>query len=195
MASSVKGGSSIDRLSNLPDSILCHILSFLPTKYSVRTSVLSTRWSTRLPAKDSATNLVGGISNVQSLHFTNDFFWFLSSCHKPLPVYHNLVHLAISPNLKYDGCKVDLVDLLECTPKLRTLIFNKEALQNLSWVPRPKRVPSCLLSHLKAIEIHSFVGQMETAVKYFLKNGSVLEKLIIEMGMEGENSQRLPRNY
>ncbi|KAE9451998.1 hypothetical protein C3L33_16116, partial [Rhododendron williamsianum] len=48
----------------------------------------------------------------------------------------------------------------------------------LDWNP-PQNVPSCLLSHLKVIEIRFFEGEKEEweMVQYFLCNAKVLEKV------------------
>lgn len=68
-----------DRISELPDAVLCHILSFLPTKCTFRTSILSTRWKNiwasvpNLDFSDEATSdKTGFLAFVDRLLFSPD---------------------------------------------------------------------------------------------------------------------------
>uniref|UniRef100_A0A7N2LPN8 F-box domain-containing protein n=1 Tax=Quercus lobata TaxID=97700 RepID=A0A7N2LPN8_QUELO len=66
--------ASLDRISDLPDSLICHILSFLPTKHAVATTILSTRWKqlwTMVPILDFG---------------DKDFVFRVLSLRKPFPV-------------------------------------------------------------------------------------------------------------
>uniref|UniRef100_A0A803N599 F-box domain-containing protein n=1 Tax=Chenopodium quinoa TaxID=63459 RepID=A0A803N599_CHEQI len=61
----------VDRISDLPNHILCHILSFLPTKYAVGTSVLSTRWRylwTSVPVFNFDGRLHGGFNSIFNMN-------------------------------------------------------------------------------------------------------------------------------
>ncbi|XVF67432.1 hypothetical protein PTKIN_Ptkin10aG0120700 [Pterospermum kingtungense] len=129
-------------------------------------------------------NLLKGISNVQSLSVTPDILRAFFRCNKPLPVFCNLVCLEFADT--EDICEgyapTEFLELLESSPNLETLIFDDGAFEVLTSNPSEK-VPSCLLSCLKVVEIYSFGGPMKP-VEYFLKNASALEKLKIEMDWE-----------
>ncbi|CAG7906685.1 unnamed protein product [Brassica rapa] len=78
----VKEKQSNSEINDLPDSLLCHILSFLPTKDSVRSSLLSKRWRSlwlQVPVFD-----------LDSLQFDGDVFGFIEFVDRFLESDENL---------------------------------------------------------------------------------------------------------
>lgn len=69
-----------DRISRLPDAVLCHILSLIPTKYAVRSSIVSNRWKNiwasvpNLDFEDRSNTRDGFILMVVSREKSTDFF-------------------------------------------------------------------------------------------------------------------------
>ncbi|KAG5560528.1 hypothetical protein RHGRI_003747 [Rhododendron griersonianum] len=127
------------------------------------------------------TELLHGISNVQTLHLSGDCIETLQFYIGPrLQVFRCLTTLELS--VKIPAQWELLPNLLECSPNLRTLGFKGlmeeyyEPGKFQGWYP-PKRVPTCLLVTLEKIKIGRFRGQ-ETeleVVDYFLTYAKVLK--------------------
>ncbi|XP_058211330.1 putative F-box/LRR-repeat protein At4g00320 [Rhododendron vialii] len=151
------------------------------------------------------TDLLMGISEVQSLHLYNDCREAVHRIDSELPIFRNLTSLVLGAG--YVGWEL-LSQLLVKSPCLESLVFEEgyhiehgedeydeeddsggddKPLLWHDWHP-PQNVPSCLPSNLKLVKFLKFRGgdgdlQM---VAYFLKNAEVLEKLIIDCESYGE---------
>ncbi|XP_058179356.1 F-box/LRR-repeat protein At4g14103-like isoform X2 [Rhododendron vialii] len=131
---------------------------------------------------EAITDLLKGVSNVRFLHLADFSLESIDRCNSQVPKFPYLTDLALGERPFGIGWK-SLPKLLENSPLLESLVF-KEGIRDrdygspLHWNP-PQNVPSCLLSHLKEIEIRFFGGEKEEweMVEYFLNNAKVLEKV------------------
>src|ERR1044072_8678622 len=126
----------VDRISKLPDEVLCHILSFLPAKDVFATSIVSKRWkplwlsvpcldfdetrlrspSSFIPFVDAAILGRASHSSIKTLHF------MLIRC----PFSHVKVWLNAAAERKLKNLVVRLCNPLKfpcCVFGFRTLVF------------------------------------------------------------------------
>ena len=112
--------TSVDRISNLPDYLLCHILSFLPTNEAVVTTILSSRWKplwTLIPKLDLEDNSISDrtVYSVLAQHAAPVLQNFTLSWRSPCRTSHlnKWIHTAMSRNVQQLDLQIECGRLFE----------------------------------------------------------------------------------
>ncbi|EYU44906.1 hypothetical protein MIMGU_mgv1a024205mg [Erythranthe guttata] len=173
----------IDELSDLPDSVLTHILSFLQTKDSVRTSVLARRWRylwAYVPTLDFDGENKDFINKAMLLHIVervNTFRLLLDKDYSfhdyPLDTWTAFAIMRRVQNL--DLC-------LRFQVALPRRLFTCKTLVHLSLTSCgaiPKSGAVCLPS-LKKLHLIRVRYEADESLPYLISSCPVLEELLIE---------------
>ncbi|KAJ6417198.1 hypothetical protein OIU84_002995 [Salix udensis] len=166
-----------DVISELRDDILCYMLSFLPTKSAVATSILSTRWR-NLWKSVTILDIYDGISDLAlSYDFScaNAWMTHLSRWISSSAIMGNVEELIFSINFP-----VRLPENLYCCEKLVALKLHGHI--------RFDNLQSVCLPSLKALHLEHLRMLNNTAIEVLLSGSPALEEL--ELEMEGRDSRR-----
>ncbi|GER53880.1 F-box/RNI-like/FBD-like domains-containing protein, partial [Striga asiatica] len=195
MDESKKSKPPIDRLSSLPDGVICNILSFLPTKTSVSTSVLARRWRNlwaHVPVLYFAEIDFRGVSDISGV--VNDAVNDVLVAHKSPTI--DTFRIYLSDMCDYDDFEDWMVTVVDrkvrnldvyLETSLPQIIFSCETLVDLSLgschIPDSGDVSLPALRKLK-LELVSY--ESYKSLPNLLSGCPVLEELDIDMGY-GEN--------
>ncbi|KAL7216984.1 hypothetical protein ACSBR1_028832 [Camellia fascicularis] len=190
-------GKSEDRISKLPDALLCHILSFLSTKNAVGTSILSTRWRnlwTSVPKLDFDDNEFfceyARLSEERKIEVDSSFQYFMNRVLllSDAPCFHkfhikvrnpghlDLVDSWISAAIEHNVQELELRDDVETNVKLPHTIFTSKTLVVLTLWEAFLDVPgSVWLPSLKSLNLHSVKYENEDSLLKLLSGCPVLE--------------------
>ncbi|CAI9110405.1 OLC1v1010416C1 [Oldenlandia corymbosa var. corymbosa] len=193
----MKGSSDDDRISNLPDSMIFHILSFLQTKDVVVTSVLSKRWKSfwtkvntlEFKSRDEDKKESKGNKSMTFPQFVNNVLfrndaqhldkfrlrWIDSGCNA---WYVNMwVNQAIIRNVRYLCLRVDNSDI-----RLPSNLFTSGTLETLlSQGHFLFKVPQVVcLPKLKVLGLNDVIYESAESFQTLISSCPVLEHLFIQ---------------
>ncbi|KAK6134333.1 hypothetical protein DH2020_031956 [Rehmannia glutinosa] len=172
--------ASVDRLSGLPDAVICQILSFLPTKLSVATSILAKRWRflwTHVPnlyfdrENHNIINRVIMLHKVQSLTIFR--LRYIDNCEDY--EFETWITIAIARNVQNLDIRLDHQLMLpRCLFTCKTLV--NLTLYNCVGIPSSGAV---YLPSLKKLDFYFVRYQVDEALPHLLSCCPVLEELFI----------------
>ncbi|KAK6134285.1 hypothetical protein DH2020_031975 [Rehmannia glutinosa] len=171
----------VDRLSGLSDAVICQILSFLPTKLSVATSILAKRWRflwTHVPnlyfdgENHNIINRVIMLHKVQSL--TTFRLRYMDNCEDY--EFETWITIAIARNVQNLDIRLDHQLMLpRCLFTCKTLV--NLTLFNCVGIPSSGSVS---LPSLKKLDFYFVRYQVDKVLPRLLSCCPVLEELIID---------------
>ncbi|KAL7129578.1 hypothetical protein ABFS83_13G077000 [Erythranthe nasuta] len=174
---------SVDRLSDLPDSVICHILSFLPTKFSVRTSILGQRWRflwTYAPNLLFHNENPGTVDRVLSLHKLQDINTFRLTEWNDCNLYEIGAWISVAVQRNVRNVHIDLnfhVDLPRCLFTCKTLVDLN--IQFYGAVP-DVGIAVCL-PRLKKLRLIHVDYEGDESLPHLISGCPVLEELLIHL--------------
>ncbi|KAL4324905.1 hypothetical protein GQ457_11G032760 [Hibiscus cannabinus] len=173
-----------DRMSSLPDDILCHILSLFPIKDAVQTSVLSSRWR-HLFFSMTILNLDFKILPSPRL---------CEQVKKFVDRYLNQDQVGLEC-FSFHGRRMPHASIVGYASSQQHALALVYPAQN-EIEPLPKEIPSCLLFHVKNITILRLSGRnsdMLEMIAYFLQHTTFLENLVLTINTTVFQQQEITR--
>ncbi|KAL3651739.1 hypothetical protein CASFOL_004741 [Castilleja foliolosa] len=183
---------SVDRLSALPDEVICHILSFLSTEISVQTSILARRWrflwahvpNLELDSKyhNSVMSFSSTINKVMLIRKEQNINTFSISCEDfECDEYELETLISSAYQCNVQDLYLDLnFDLLGRLPQC---LFTNKTLVDLSLHSCCIGIPSIgdvSLPSLKYLFLCSIEYESDEALPHLLSGCPVLEEFIVE---------------
>ncbi|XP_043713322.1 F-box/LRR-repeat protein At3g59190-like isoform X2 [Telopea speciosissima] len=190
-----------DRISNLPETILCRILSFLDMRYVVQTSLLSRRWRyiwtsvpnldfdhqyflSRIGGRDESKNgFMDFVDRVLLLRNSSDIQNFCISCgwYCDINRIHSWIFVAVRRNVHQFHLKIRPKEPLELPLCLFTCKSLRVLKLDMDYVPLELKLPDSMnLPLLKTLHLE-LVNLEEKLIAKILSGCPALETLILIM--------------